>query len=95
MTFVSGPILLLTTRLSAKSASMMIMLCVPALLLALLQTVPRFLFNSPEQHAYYEFANLINQDASQLAVLALATACSVIALAIPATAPTPFTAVRS
>jgi hypothetical protein len=95
LTFVSGPRLLFTTRLSIKSASIMILLCAPALFLVLLTTVPSLIFDSPEQRAYYEFANILVKDPVQFAVLPLAALCALIALAVPATAPRPFTAVRS
>lgn len=95
LTFISGPRLLFTSRLSAKSASLMILLSIPALLLTLLLTIPPLLFNSPEQHAYYEFANAINHDPTYLIILAFAALCTIISLAIPATEPTPFIAVKS
>lgn len=94
LTFISGPILLFTTRLSIKHASIMMLLCAPALLLISLTTVPAFLFNSPEQHAYYEFANILIKDPAQFFILPLAALCAMIALAVPATAHKPFTAVR-
>ena len=73
----------------------MIMLCAPALLLTALLTVPAMLFTSPEQNAYFQFAHEINADPTRLIVLALTAVCTMIALAVPATAPNPFTAVRS
>ena len=95
MTFISGPILLFTSRLSVKSASIMIMLCVPTLLLTAVLTIPPLLFTSPDQNAYFQFAHTINSDPTRLLVLALAGICTVLALAIPASAPGPFTAIRS
>ena len=95
LTFISGPFLLFTTRLSSKNASIMIMLCIPALLLAAMLTIPSILFDSPEQNAYYEFAHAINGDPTRLVILALAGICAVLALAVPATAPQPSTAIRS
>ena len=94
ITFISGPWLLLTSRLSAKSASLMIMLCVPALLFCALLTVPGFLFESPEQHAYYQFAKALDQDPTRWIILTVTGLCSLLALAIPATAARPMTAVR-
>lgn len=92
---MSGPFLLLTSRLSVKSAAIMILLCAPALLLTAVLTVPAMLFTSPEQNAYFQFAQAINADPTRLVVLALAAVCTVVALAVPATAPNEFTAVRS
>ncbi len=85
LTFVSGPYLLLTSRLSAKSASMMILLCAPALLLTAMLTIPALLFPSPQQQAYFYFAQMINQDPTRWVILAFAAVCSILALAVPAT----------
>jgi hypothetical protein len=95
ITFMSGPFLLFTERLSLKHAWIMIMLCVPALLLTAVLVIPPLLFTSPEQNAYFQFAKVINSDPTRLLVLALAGVCAVVALAVPATAPKPFTAIRS
>jgi hypothetical protein len=94
ITFISGPWLLLTSRLSAKAASLMIMLCVPALLFCGLLTIPGFLFESPEQHAYYQFAKALDQDPTRWIILAVTGLCTLMALAIPATTVRPLTAVR-
>lgn len=95
ITFISGPFLLFTSRLSIKHAAMMMMLCAPALILVSFLTIPTLLFSSPEQHAYYEFANILTKDPAQWFILPFVALCSMIALAVPATAPKPFTAVRS
>lgn len=94
LTFISGPWLLLTSRLSAKTASLMIMLCVPALLFCALLTIPGLLFDSPEQHAYYQFAKALDQDPTRWIILAITGICTLVALAIPATTARPMTAVR-
>ncbi len=94
LTFISGPRLLLTSRLSAKSAALMIMLCAPALLLTAMLTVPAMLFQSPQQHAYFYFAKILQQNPIHWPMLALVAACTVVALAVPATEARPFTAVR-
>jgi hypothetical protein len=86
ITFVSGPWLLLTSRLTAKTASLMIMLCVPALLFCTMLTVPGLLFDSPEQHAYYHFAKALDQDPTRWIILAFTGLCTLVALAIPGTA---------
>ena len=95
LTFMSGPWMLLTSQLSAKSASLMILLCAPALLFCSMLTIPAILFPSPQQNAYYYFAQILNQDPSRWVILALAGMFAVLALAVPATAPRPFTAVRN
>ena len=94
LTFLSGPRLLLTSRLSAKSAFMMILLSAPALLFCAMLTIPALLFPSPQQQAYFYFSQILDQDPGRWVPLALASICSVIALAIPALVPHPFRAVR-
>ena len=91
LTFISGPRLLLTSRLSAKSASMMIMLSAPAVLFCGMLVIPALLFPSPQQQAYYYFSRVLEHDPSRWIPIALASICTVIALAIPALAPKPFT----
>lgn len=94
LTLFVGPRLLLTTHLSHKSASMMIMLCAPALLCCAMLTLPALLFQSPQQQAYFYFAQVLDQDPTRWVGLALALVCTLIALAVPAAVPNPFTAVR-
>lgn len=94
LTFISGPWLLFTSRLSINSALLMILLCAPALLFSAMLTIPALLFQSPQQHAYYYFAKVLDQDPTRWIILALATVCAVIALAVPAATAKPFTAVR-
>ena len=83
--FITGPRILFTSRISGKCAALMMMLCTPSLLLTSILTVPALLFPSPQQHAYFYFSKLINQDPSRWAVLLLAGICAMLALAIPAT----------
>jgi len=85
LTFISGPWIMLTASMSLKSASMMILLSSPGLLLCSILTIPALLFQSPEQHAYYYFSQVLDQDPSRWVIWVLAGACSLIALAIPAT----------
>jgi hypothetical protein len=94
LTLYVGPKLLLTSRLSGKSASMMIMLCAPALLCCAMLTLPALIFQSPQQQAYFYFAQVLNQDPIRWVGLTLALICTFIALAVPATESNPFTAVR-
>ncbi len=92
LTFISGPWLLLTSRLSAKKASLMILLCTPPLLFCAMLTLPAMVFQSPQQQAYFYFAQILNQDPTRWLILALTGLCVVMALAVPATAPQPFRA---
>ena len=94
LALMSGPWLLLTSRLSTKHAFLMILLCVPALLFCSMLIFPALIFQSPQQQAYYYFAQILNQDPSRWMILALTGVCAVTALAIPAMVPAPRTAVR-
>jgi len=94
LTLIVGPRLMFTRRMSVKSASMMIMLCVPALLLCTMMTLPAFLFPDPEQHAYFQFSQVLNHDPSRWIGLMLAGTCAIIALAVPAATPDSCTSVR-
>lgn len=89
LTFISGPKLLVTSRISGKCAALMLMLCTPSLLFWSVLTIPAFLFQSPQQNSYYYFSMVLNQDPGRWFVLLLAGTCAVLSLAIPATQPTP------
>jgi hypothetical protein len=87
LTFVSGPWLLFTSRLSFKNAFLMFMLCVPSLLFCSLLTFPALIFQRPEQQAYYQFAHTFNQDPANGIIFAIVALCILIALAVPANEP--------
>lgn len=89
MIFFHGPRHLLTSRISGKCAAFMVVMCSPALLFCSLLTIPAWLFNSPEHHAYFHFSRQINEDPSRWLVLLLAGICALMSLAIPATMPKP------
>lgn len=76
--------MLVTSQLSVKNASLMILLTIPALLFCAMLTIPAAIFISPDQNAYFYFARVLNQDPSRWFILALAGICSVVALAMPA-----------
>jgi len=82
--FLLGPRNLLTSRISVKSAAMMMAMCAPSLLFCALLTIPSLIFHSPQQEAYYYFARLVNEDPVRWIALALAALCSVLSLAVPA-----------
>ena len=94
ITFISGPRLLLTSRLSGKSASMMILLCAPALLFCGMLTIPALIFPSPQQQAYFYFSQVLNHDPVRWIGLVLAGACALIALAVPASNSDTYKSVR-
>jgi hypothetical protein len=85
LTFISGPKQLLTSRISVKCASIMIIMCAPSLLFCSLLTFPALIFTSPNQNAYFHFSKMLDQDPTRWIVLTLAGICAIISLAIPAT----------
>lgn len=87
--FFFGPKQLFTSRISIKCAGFIAALCAPSLLCCSLLTIPAFLFQSPEQHAYYYFSQLINEDPTRWLVIFLATVCAILSLAVPAFMPPP------
>ncbi len=89
LTFVSGPKKLLTSRISGKCAACMMMMCSPALLFCALLTIPAMLFQSPQQHAYFYFAQTLDHDPARWIVLTMSAICVIMSLAVPATMPGP------
>lgn len=94
LAMISGPWLLLTSRLSKKHAALMILLCLPALLFSSMLIVPALIFQSPQQQAYFYFSLILNQDPIRWVILALSGFCAMTALAVPAMIPKSFTAIR-
>jgi hypothetical protein len=85
LTFVTGPKLLLTSRITGKCAAAMAVMCSPALLFCSILTIPALLFQSPQQHAYFYFSRMLEQDPARWIVLILAGICAIMSLAVPAT----------
>ncbi len=75
---------LFTSPQDGRNASIIVMLCAPALILFFGSTVPTMIFASPEQQAYFYSANFFSQDIANGFMIMLAAACLVIALALPA-----------
>lgn len=87
VTFISGPKILLTSRISPKCALIMALMCTPSLLLCTLLTLPDLLFQSPHQQAFFYFSKVLNEDPDHWIVLFLTGVCTLISLAVPATLP--------
>ena len=85
LTFISGPKVLLTSRISGKCAFMMSLMCAPSLIFCFMLTVPGLIFQSPHQQAYYYFSMVLDEDPYRWIVLTLAGLCSLMSLAMPAT----------
>ena len=92
--FISGPKVLLTSRISGKCAVIMAIMCSPALLCSFILTIPGLIFQSPQQHAYYYFSAVLNDDPTRWIVLLLAGICTLMSLAIPATMDGPSEPIR-
>lgn len=89
LTLVRGPKVLLTSRISVSCALSMALMTLPSLLCCFLLTVPGLIFQSPQQHAYFYFSQVLNEDPSRWLVLMLASLCTLVALALPATMSAP------
>lgn len=94
LVMVTGPRKLLSSRLSSRSSSFIMLLCIPAIALFVLATVPTMIFQSPEQAAYFHFARTLSQDLSSGFVLALSVLCMIFAFVLPAAEPDAYSAVR-
>lgn len=94
LTLISGPRVLLTSRISGKCALIMILMSMPSLLCCFMLTVPGFIFQSPHQQAYFYFSRVLNEDPTRWIVLFLAGVCTLISLAVPATIRAPHAPVR-
>jgi hypothetical protein len=86
-TFIRGPRVLFTSRIDAKCAFAMALMCSPALLFSAIYILPAILFRFPHQNAYYYFSGMLEQDPSRWYVLIAAGVCAILSLAIPATIP--------
>jgi len=85
LTLISGPKVLLTSRISGKCAFIMSLMCAPSLIFCLMLTVPALIFQSPHQQAYFYFSMVLNDDPYRWVVLALSGICTLLSLAVPAT----------
>jgi len=94
MMFMTGPRVLLTSRISGKCALVMAAMCSPALLFSFILTVPGIVFQSPNQHAYYYFSRVLNEDPTRWIALLLAGVCALLSLVIPATMAAPTHPIR-
>lgn len=89
LTFISGPKLLLTSRISVPCAFFMGLMCSPALLLCSILTFPSLIFQSPQQNAYFYFSEVLEKDPTRWVVLLLSGVCALMSMAVPATMPRP------
>jgi hypothetical protein len=87
--FIRGPKQLLTSRISAKCAAIMVLMCSPSLLFCALLTLPAMIFQAPYQNSYFYFARMLENDPSRWFVLALTGICAILSLLAPATLPEP------
>ena len=94
LVLVSGPRKLLSSQLSPRSSSFIMLLCIPAIAPFVLATVPTMIFQSPEQAAYFYFARTLSLDLCSGFVLALSVLCMIFAFVLPAAEPDPYSAVR-
>jgi hypothetical protein len=87
LTFWSGPRLLLTSRLSLRTAGFMIAAAVPAIICTTVMTVPALVYTTPESNAYFYFGRIMQSDPVSWIPMGVAAFCSVLALAVPTSTP--------
>ena len=79
---------MLTRFLDADTcAALMALLLTPSIISGLFLTLPPLLFQSPQQNAYFYFANVLEHDPSRWLLMGFAVLCILLALAIPASMP--------
>lgn len=79
--FVLGPKLLLKGGFSRRAAAFMIASATPGILAALFVIVPGMLFHTPEHHAYFHFAKIV--EGNSFLPLILGTVSSVFSFRFP------------
>lgn len=94
LVIIDGPRALFAAQLNSRSASFIMLLCMPALCMFMAVTVPPIIFPSADHEAYFYFARTFSQDLSSGFVLGLSALCMFIALALPASSSEDFSAIR-
>ena len=83
MIVFTGPWRLLTSRISGKCAAFMVFMCLPSILVAITLLFPGWVFQSPQQQAYYYFGLTLGQEPLRWVAIVLAGVCTVFSLAMP------------
>jgi len=81
---LSGPVRLVTAQFNRRNAFFIAVLCVPALLVTALLTLPAFIFNTPQHNEYFEFAKQLNNGGDRWVALGLSACCSFLCFVVPA-----------
>lgn len=81
--FLAGPVRLLTAQFNSRNAVCLVALCVPALLVTAMLTLPGFIFNSPQHYEYFEFAKQLDQGSDRWIALGLSACCCLLCFAVP------------
>ena len=82
--FFSGPRQLVTTGLTARSAALMILLCIPILLVVTMITLPGFIFDERYNEAYGFIARNLNHDLDNSMILGTVAVLSLLSFMVPA-----------
>ena len=81
--FIVGPRLVLTGRFSRREAAFIAVSALPALLGLAFITLPAFIFNSPDQNAFYYFGKCLEKDSAALIPMALGVVSSIFSFRFP------------
>lgn len=80
--FIEGPKILINSRISARCAGWMSMLCAPSLMLFCVFFLPSAIFQDPEQHRFYHFGVALTSHLPVFPML-LSVLCVFVALYLP------------
>ena len=81
--FIDGPRLLLTGKFSHREAMFIAMSALPALLALGLITLPAYLFDSPQQNAFYHFGQCLKAENTSLIPMVFGAIASLFSFRFP------------
>jgi len=81
--FIDGPRLLLTGRFTHREAMFIAMSAMPALLAVALITLPAYLFDSPQQNAFYHFGQYLKSENFALIPMVIGVVSSLFSFRFP------------
>ncbi len=83
LSFIRRPLHLITARFNRRNAVFIVMLCIPAIVVTALLTLPHFLFNTPQHNEYFEFAKQLDQGGGRWLAMGMSACCNFLCFAVP------------
>lgn len=81
--FVEGPVRILKGHFSRRAAGFMIAGAMPAILTGLFLTIPGLLFQTPQHHAFFYFAKIVEGDPASILPVLLGTVSALFSFRFP------------